>query len=103
MRDDYTTREGVAAMSHLDAQGVLRWNTNNAVPFRDVCTIYFGNDVAAINRCQAARDADTAAFCAEYRRNYNKGPSAEERAEARAAHGEGVELVNVITGTKFRT
>jgi hypothetical protein len=38
----------------------------------------------------------------DYASNYN-GPSDEERYEARAAMGEGVEMVNVITGHKWRT
>ena len=51
---------------------------------------------------QVARDAHLDAIVGIYRANY-RGPSAEDRAEARAAHGRGVKLVNVITGTTWTT
>lgn len=41
-------------------------------------------------------------FLNEYINNY-EGPSDEERFEARAAFGPGEEIVNVITGHKWRT
>jgi hypothetical protein len=85
--------------------GVIRWNSNNAVPPADIVEFaaWLGLpvDVAASN---AARDADTSAFLTEYRKvNRNRKPSAEERFEMRAAHGPGKVIVDVITGQKFRT
>lgn len=83
--------------------GVIRWDSNNAVPPQEFLDLFahvgVEFDMAA---SQAARDADMDEFLAAYRRNY-RGPSDEERAEARAAMGEGAEMVNVITGHRWRT
>ena len=54
------------------------------------------------NSCTAARERDLDAFLAAYRRN--PPPVTDEmRFEARAAHGPGVELVDVISGRRFTT
>lgn len=83
--------------------GVVRWNTNKQVPPTDILDYWrwLGKPFDHA-KSVAAREADLDAFFAEYRRN-QQGPSDEERAEARAAHGPGVELVNVITGHTWRT
>ena len=49
---------------------------------------------------KAARAAEVERELAEYRASY-KGPSAEERAEMRAAFGPGTKVVNVITGDEI--
>jgi len=83
--------------------GVIRWKSNNSVPPADLVdhAVKIGLPVNAA-KSHATRDKETRAFLRQYRRNY-KGPSAEERAEARAAHGPGVALTNVITGHKWTT
>lgn len=91
----------------IDAKGVIRWNSNGSVPPED-CVALAAHIGLPINElaCNEARDADFAAFMVEYRkRRANRTPEeiAEERAEARAAHGPGVTLVNVLTGEKYRT
>ena len=53
-----------------------------------------------------ARDRHTQQFLAEYRQamaNRTAEQIAEERAEARAAMGPGVEMVNVVTGERYTT
>ena len=53
-----------------------------------------------------ARDRHTQQFLAEYREamaNRTAEQIAEERAEARAAMGPGVEMVNVVTGERYTT
>ena len=53
-----------------------------------------------------ARDRHTQQFLAEYRlamANRTAEQIAEERAEARAAMGPGVEMVNVVTGERYTT
>lgn len=84
--------------------GVIRWNSNGRVPPADVVAlaahIGLAIDTAA---CTAARDTETAQFLAKYRKARAGGPTAEERGEARAAFGPGVDLVDVITGHKWRT
>lgn len=88
------------AEAYTDDGKVWRWCSNDHVCPLD-CLDEYGipADKAAQ---QAARDAELVAFAEQYRQNY-KGPSAEERAEARAAHGPGVELVNVLTGRRWTT
>ena len=53
-----------------------------------------------------ARDRHTQQFLAEYRAamaNRTAEQIAEERAEARAAMGPGVEMVNIVTGERYTT
>ena len=97
------------AHSYIEWNGVLRWKSNDQVPPADVVELaayVLNSDVAKpvnVANCTKARDKDTQKVLAEYRRNRPNGPSAEERAEARAAMGPGVEMVDVITGYKWRT
>ena len=81
----------------------VRWKSNDRVPFDDMleCFVALGwiNNQERENS-NAARDADTEAFFAEYRANY-RGPSEEELFEARAAFGAGATVVNVITGDRY--
>ena len=107
---DWKTRERArhVEMVRDDAtivNGVVRWKSNGRVPFADCLEDAIAGGVAGIDlaACAAARDADTTAFLAEYRRNQPAEPSAEERFEARAAFGEGVEVVDVLSGRRFRT
>lgn len=86
--------------------GVYHWDESDNIIPPDVCKSREisglpGFDMAAQ---KAAYSAHLDAFCAEYRRiNANRQPSAEERAEARAAHGPGVVLVDIITGKRWTT
>lgn len=83
--------------------GIIRWNSNGSVPPADCVRLaaYIGLPVDEA-ACAAVRGAELAAFLAEYRRT-RAAPSAEERAEARAEHGPGVELVAVLSGRRFTT
>lgn len=87
--------------------GIMRWISNDRVPFDDEITKAITQGFPAdLKLCAAARDAQNAAFIAEYKiARANRSPEqiAEEAAEARAAHGSGVTLVNVLTGEKFTT
>jgi hypothetical protein len=81
----------------------VRWNSNNNVPFDDMLEAF--QQLGWITQqerdnSRAARNADTARFLADYRKNY-RGPSEEELFEARAAFGEGATVVNVITGDRY--
>lgn len=92
------------AHASLDGDGVLRWTSNNSVPPVEVVALAHhlgaGVDVA---KCTAARDGETAAFLGAYRAARAGGPTDEERLEARAALGPDVDLVNVVTGHRWRT
>ena len=57
-------------------------------------------DKASAEATRAARAAETAAFLEEYRKNY-EGPTEEEKAEMRAAFGEGETVVDIITGQRI--
>lgn len=83
--------------------GVMRWTSNGSIVPEECAeaAAYIGLPVDTAKHA-TARDADTRRFLAEYRRNYT-GPSREERMEARAAFGPGVELVNAITGKRWTT
>lgn len=87
----------------------IRWNSNNrCLPADCVEELY---DAGLINSTvvsvtEAARDAETQQFFAEYRTaQANRTPEqiAEERMMARGAMGEGVDMVNVLTGERYTT
>lgn len=87
--------------------GVIRWDSNKRVPPQDCVELakHLGLrvDVAA---CARAREDDVARVVGRYREaQARRTPEqvAEQRAMARAAHGPGAEMVNVITGERYRT
>jgi hypothetical protein len=87
--------------------GIVRWDSNNQVPPADmveaIATFESSVDVEA---SKAAREVDNAAFIAQYIKNQSNRSEEqirEERFEARAAMGPGVEMVNIITGEKYTT
>jgi hypothetical protein len=84
------------ADSHLDAQGIRRWNSNDQVPPTD-CLKEMGITGPELARMEAVRDQELDAFLAEYRAN-QKEPTSEELCEMRAAFGPGARVVNVFTG-----
>ena len=63
-------------------------------------------DETTVTRTAVARDIHTTAFLKEYtiaQKNRSAEQIREERFEARAAMGPGVEMVNIITGEKYTT
>jgi hypothetical protein len=88
---------------------VVRWNSNDRVPFGDMLNDFrtLGLiDDTTVEASNKARVVDTDKFLAVYRKAQalrTDEQIAEERYEARAAHGAGVELVNVITGERIVT
>ena len=87
--------------------GIMRWKSNDRVPpeeyVADAIREGFPADAA---KCDAARSVDLKAFLAVYRMEQaQRTPEqiAEQRMEARAAMGEGVKMVNIITGEKYTT
>lgn len=83
--------------------GIIRWKSNNSVPPQEIVEFaaHLGYPVNT-GASKAVREYEMDQFITEYRKNYS-GPSAEERAEARAVHGPGVTLVNAITGDSWVT
>ena len=104
---DTTAQDDFADGTVVD--GVFRWNSNNAVPHEDMLEDFV--DAGLMTQSQLefsvnARKADMQVFAKQYREQQAKRSAeqiAEERFGARAAHGEGVTLVNVITGEKWTT
>ena len=87
----------------VEEDGAAKWiSSGNYLPADVVEKLTFaGADFFSAEATAAKREAQTAAFLDSYRRNY-KGPSEEEKAEMRAAFGEGATVVTVITGKKTR-
>lgn len=89
--------------------GVVRWNSNNSVPFEDMLTDFAEAGFipfVTIGTSLEAREVDNKAFFAEYRKaqaNRTEEQIAEQRFEARAAMGPGVEMVNIFTGERYTT
>ena len=88
----------------VDGAGVLR-NVIGRAAMPDMVRILLdrgqiSQDMAA--NTLAAYDREISAFLAAYRAA-DRGQSAEVRAGARAAHGPGVELVDVVTGRRWTT
>lgn len=94
--------KGITALAYSDDGGkVWRWRSNNqVVPLGAVKSYDIPADLDAQKK---AYDLELHNFLSEYRELHKNGPSDEERAEARAAHGPGVKLVNVITGREWVT
>ena len=97
------------ANAYVDSNGVVRWKSNDRVPFEDMVTDFAEAGFvgkSAITLSELARQADTSAFLAEYATaQANRTPEqiAEEQFEMQAAFGPGVEVVNVFTGQKTTT
>ena len=87
--------------------GVLRWKSSNNVPpddyleFADFLGIQFDLKISL----KVQKDEQLRAIRDYKSRQASRSPQdiEEERMMASAAHGPGVELVNVITGVKFKT
>ena len=84
---------------------VVRWESNDRIPFPDMLQEFVDAGwVSALvqQNSLVQRKVEDRIALEAYARNY-KGPSDEERFEARAAFGAGVKLVNVFTGTEWTT
>lgn len=100
--DKYTIK-ALQTESRIE-DGVLRWNSNDRVPFDDAIrlAISLGMPVDRI-KSAAVRDAENAKFIAEYKAaQAGIKASAEELAEMRANFEPGTVLVNVLTGRRTK-
>jgi len=95
------TQDG--ACGWLMADGELRPLMSDAMPeLKDAGLV----DETTVTRTAVARDTHTTAFLKEYtiaQKNRSAEQIREERWEARAAMGPGVEMVNVVTGERYTT
>lgn len=87
--------------------GILRWTESGNIPPKEYLLFadYLGLPFH-LKRTLEVLDNEQEIAIEEYRiarANMTEDELAEERLEARAAHGPGVELVDVFTGKKYRT
>ena len=111
----YRYREAVKELKKMQdrvdytiTDGVMRWDSNGNVPPKDYVELaqYFLGDKIDIDKCDMVRDEQQDKAIFEYRvAMASRTPEeiAEQQAEARSAHGPGVELVNILTGEKYIT
>lgn len=85
--------------------GVARWTTNDHCLFEDAAEYYRDAHGLAIDLAAqvAAKRAEDRAAIAAYVANQPATPSAEERYEAEAAFGPGVEVVDIFSGRTYTT
>ncbi len=113
MRFTATDREDThdsLAYERLDEPGVIRWKSNDRCVPVDICERMGWFDMDAQ---RAADEKDTTEFLAAYRKSQEEfevrtddeamAIKAERAAEMRAAFGPGEEVVNIVTGQRYRT
>lgn len=96
--------ESIQCNSYIGEGSVFTWLSNDRVPANDILELaaHIGIEFNMENSV-AKREADQAAFLAEYiegQANRSEEQLAEERFEMRAAFGEGETVVNIFTGEK---
>lgn len=98
----------MAFATYTDSNGFVRFESNDGIPFAD----YLEENHPELSAAEIAahkeqREADNAKWLEEVyfpaQANRSEEQIAEERFEARAAMGPGVEMVNIITGEKYTT
>ncbi len=93
--------------AYLDDKAIVRWKSNEMIPFEDILHEFTSAGYILPNVAtdsELLRQEEQMAFLADYRvsqSNRSAEQIAEERMEARAAMGPGVEMVNVFTGEKY--
>lgn len=97
------TCEDVMNNTWCDSNHVLRWASNDRVPPQEIVRLakYLGANFD-VKETYDTRESELNEMIQDYKANYI-GPSPEVRAEARAVHGPGVELVDVISGYRWTT
>lgn len=102
-----SAREKLEQNARQDEHGIWRWQSNGSVPpeeiMREAKAQGIDIDLAAHD---AARDIDITRALAKYREaraNLSPELEAEMAFERRAAFGPDVEVVDIVTGTRYRT
>ena len=86
----------------LDEDGAGHWASNGRYIFDDnAYEAFLGGVPINLDATEQKRAVQVEETLAEYRRNW-KPPSGEALAEMRAEFGEGTEMVDVLSGRKFR-
>jgi len=82
---------------------VARWHSNNKIPFADMLQNFVDAgwmDAQIQSNSLAQRKIEDRKAIQAYVDNY-RGPSEEDKFEARAAFGAGARVYNVFTGTSY--
>jgi hypothetical protein len=90
----------------IDRDNVVRWKSNNHVPFQDMLLEFLTDGLITTNQymnSERQRGIDTSNFIFEYKEfmKMNK-PNEEELFEMRSVFGEGEIVVNIITGESVK-
>lgn len=94
--------EQADAEATVEDDGAIRWNSNGSYLMDDFCEkLEYAGYPFSRSATQEKREAQVTRELAEYRASRH-APTAEERAEMRAAFGEGATVVNVLTGERTR-
>lgn len=90
---------------HIDTKvenGIVRWESNNNIPPREVLEFWnYANLPFNYEKSLKLLEEETNNFLSEYTINHTQ-PSEEELYEMRSAFGKNTEIVNVITGKKYK-
>jgi di/tripeptidase len=84
-----------------DGGKTWRWCSNNSVIMLDVCKSH--GIPCDIKAQEAAREKYLDEVFANYKKNQPATPSLEEQYEMRAAFGPGKDVVDVVSGRRWRT
>ena len=86
----------------VEEDGAAKWKSNGSYLPADVVEklIFAGADFFSEEATAAKREAQTAAFLENYRRNHRT--TEEERMEMEAAFGKGTTVMDIITGDKIQ-
>ena len=86
----------------VEEDGAAKWKSNGSYLPADVVEklIFAGADFFSAEATAAKREAQTAEFLGNYRRNHKT--TTEERMEMAAAFGKGTTVVNILTGEKIK-
>ncbi len=85
----------------IDENGVARNRIGRVLMSDMLEKLSYITDEVDTEATAAARDEEVARSLAAYRASYT-GPSEEEKAEMRAAFGEGQTVVNILTGERIK-
>lgn len=86
----------------IEEDGAAKWKSNGSYLPADVVEklTFAGADFFSAEATAAKREAQTAEFLGNYRRNHKT--TTEERMEMEAAFGKGTTVVNILTGEKIK-
>lgn len=107
-----TARDYLINKAYADEHNVIRWESNNRIPFEDML-MEAGVDLGVRRMCETIRDNETQSAISQYiaaQAAFEKDTSPEAMAikreqefERRAAFGEGAEVMDVFSGRRYWT